>query len=110
MKPIASKFLNGSGTYKVPTGTDIYGKPSFGTAVDISRFLAEAPKKNSLSSLGEQADDQLVIYFDCKKSFPIGQVFIKGGVINYNSVDYTIRDAQLHPTPDKPHHWELRLT
>lgn len=110
MKPISSRFLKGSGMYYEKTGENAYCEPVYGTGVTISRFLAEAPKKTSITSLGEQANDTLVIYFDSRKSLPLGQAFVAGDKITYRSKDYIVREAQLHPTPDHPHHWVLRLT
>ena len=110
MRPISSRFLNGSATYKPVSGKDAYNKPTFGTDVPISRFLALVPKKTMVSSMGEQADDRLEIYFDVMKSLPHGHTFVKGGYVVYNSETYIVRETQIHPTPDKPHHYLVRLT
>lgn len=110
MRPISNRFLNGAATYKPVTGKDAYGKPTFGTSVSISRFLALVPKKTFVTSTGEQADDRLEIYFDVMKSLPHSHTFVKGDYITYNGGDYIIREVQIHPTPDKPHHYLVRLT
>jgi len=110
MKPIASKFLKSGGLYKPVSGTDDYGTPSYGTSVSISRIYVEYPKRNSLTDLGEQAADRLLIFHDVQRSSPREHVYKKGDVFTYGSEDFTVREAQLLPNPDQPHHWEVRLT
>jgi len=109
VRPISKRFLNDTGTYKPVTGKDAYGKPTFGTSVTISHFHAELPKKTLVQALGDQAEDRLIIYFDCLASRPRSLSFVKGDVVVYEGEDYIIREAQLFPTPAKPHHWEVRL-
>ena len=110
MRPISAKFLKSSGTYKPVSGTDDYGKKTFGTSVAVSRVYVEVPKRSSLTDLGEQAADRLVLFHDVRKSIPNGHEYVKGDVFSYNGEDFTVRDAQLFPNPDQPHHWEVRLT
>jgi hypothetical protein len=109
VRPISSRFLNDSASYKPVTGRDAYQNPTYGTVITISRFLASAPKRTVVSATGEQADDRLEIFFDVKKSLPIGQTFSKGDVVIYNGEEYIIREAQVFPTIAKPHHWVVRL-
>ena len=109
MKPISAKFLKSSGTYKAVTGKDSWGNPTYSDTT-ITRVYVEAPKRNSLTDLGEQTADRLVLFHDVRRSRPADQVYTKGDSFTYNGETYLIRDAQLLPNPDQPHLWEVRLT
>lgn len=109
MRPISAKFLKSSGTYRVKTGVDDWGEPSY-SDTSVSRVYVETPKRNSLTDLGEQAADRLVLFHDVVRSRPAEQQYSKGDAFIYSGEEYTVREAQLFPNPDQPHHWEVRLT
>jgi len=110
LKPISFRLLRSRVSYYGVSGKDAYGNPSYGSAVAVSMVYVEQPKVNSLSSLGEQANDRLILYHDVRRSVPAGQSYVKGDRVDYDGETYHVRDAQLLPNPDQPHHWEVRLT
>ena len=117
MKAISTKVLKNTVTYYHATGetSGLDDAPVYEDAITIKKVYVQAPKKNSLTSLGEQANDNLQLWFDCKNSRPDGYsaktfTFYKDDKIVYNGTDYIVREAQCFPNHDIRHHWELRLT
>lgn len=108
MKPISSRFLTSTVTLHKKTGDDAYARPVYDAGTEVSRVGLEAPKKSKLDDLGEQAEDKLVLYHDIRKS--TSAIYKKGDKVVYGGESYYVREAQLYPNPDAPHHWEVRLT
>lgn len=108
MRPISSRFLRSTITLHKKTGEDAYAQPTYDEGNEISRVGIEAPKKTRLDDLGEQAEDKLVVYHDIRKSTPA--VYAKGDKVVYDGDEYYVREADLLPNPDAPHHWEVKLT
>lgn len=117
MKAISTRVLKNTITYYHATGetSGLDDAPVYEAAVIINKVYVQTPKKNSLTSLGEQANDNLQVWFDCMNSRPDGYSaktfnFYKDDKIVYIGNSYLIREAQCFPNPDIRHHWELRLT
>lgn len=108
MKPISYRYLKSSINLFKKTGEDAYGQPTYATGEPIRKVGVESAKKNTLQDLGEQAADRLVVYHDVVRSTPA--TYEKGDKVGYGGEEYYVREAQLFPNPDDPHHWEVRLT
>lgn len=111
LRPISDKKLKSSAVLYQQTGAfDENDNPIYGSAIALKKIYVEMPKRNALTSLGDQANDTLIVFYDCHKSQPANIVFKKGDKITYGGNDFKIREAKLLPNEEIRHHWELRLT
>lgn len=108
MQPISSRFLKSTITLYAKTGEDSYGRETYGTGQEIKRVYVEIPRRSALSDLGERKADTLFIVHDVMKSTPA--TYTKGDKVAYAGQEFYVREAQLLPNPETPHHWEVRLT
>ncbi len=108
MRPISSRFLKSEITLYKKTGEDDYGRPAYDEGTTVSRVFVAAPKEAKQEDLGETAADRLEIFHDNRKS--TAATYEKGDKVEYKGEEYYVRKADLLPTPDDPHHWEVKLT
>jgi hypothetical protein len=110
ISPIPRGLLPHTATYKKFTGVSARGVPTFATAVTLNFVRFEVAKKNAFTSLGEQRNDSLIMFFDCFNSLPVGTVFNAQDVVTYEGQDYIVREDIPEPAiQSRPHHYEVAL-
>lgn len=109
IKPIPKKMLVHTATYAPYQGKDAYQKATYGDSVQLYNVKFEPVKKPSLTSLGEQKDDRMKMFFDGVNSSP-SLTFYEFDKVTFSGQDYIIREAQpFYGLSDSIHHWEIIL-
>lgn len=76
--------------------------------VKFVRF--ETAKKNALTALGEQRNDEGVLFYDEVSSVPTGVVFTPGDKVVFHGVSYVVRDVSSeYAERATRHHQEVYL-
>ncbi len=104
-------LLNMFATLHPRSGDDGYGNPTYGTAINLTHILIEPSRNVNATTLGEQKNYDMVLYFDCANSLPLGQTFTDKDKVVFGGVDYNVRSARplYNPLTGALHHWEVRL-
>ena len=107
---IPRSILPHTASLKKLTGIDSRGNATYATAVDLNYVRLEVARKNALTSLGEQRNDSMVLFFDVINSLPAGTEFAINDVVTFGGRDYTVREAVAEYTVyGTPHHYEVAL-
>lgn len=111
MKQIPLKYLKDTASLYHVTGTDRYNKPTYGTAVNLTRIYCEPTHTTIRNANGELQTDVLILFYDCVNSLPASTSFVKNDKIVYKGIDYIVRTNEIIPNPltGESHHYEVRL-
>ena len=108
---IPRTMLPHTATLKRATGIDENLNKTYAATVTLNFVRFEPAKKTALTSLGEQRDDKMVLFFDCLNSLPFGQTFEQLDEIEFNGIKLSIREVNPEYTVyGTPHHYEIYLS
>lgn len=101
IKPIPDELLGDSFTLAVPTAHGF-------DKTEISNIRAERTSSVSDYTATRMRDvSELVIYYDCERSYPVGTSFRAGQQAEYCGEVFEILEARLF-SGEAPHHWRLK--
>lgn len=111
MKQIPLKYLKDTASLYHVVSVDRYNKPTYGSAISLSRIYCEPTHTTIRNANGELQTDVLILFFDCVNSLPASTSFAKNDKIVYKEVDYIVRINEIIPNPvtGSAHHYEVRL-
>lgn len=105
MRAIPRTYLGQTADFYKKTSVNEYGVVTYETKVSLSYVRIEPITATSLQNLGELKDTKLLMFYDCKNSLPVSQVFSELDKITYNGVDYIVRSVSIFTG----HHYEVYL-